>query len=69
MQICFQLLFFSDGAIIKEERSDLIHFYNSVYVDIMQKTAMRFRNVQEVNIFKYLLFKMYIASLNVPGTF
>lgn len=39
-----------DGAIIAEERSDLIHFYNSVYVEVMQKTAMRFRNASEVSI-------------------
>lgn len=45
-----------DGANIKEERSDLIHFYNSVYVDVMQKTAMRFRNTQEVSIFNNLNF-------------
>ncbi|KAJ8960129.1 hypothetical protein NQ318_003848, partial [Aromia moschata] len=40
-----------DGTVIAATRSDLIHFYNSVYVDVMQKFAKRFRSsVQNTGI-------------------
>ncbi|CAH1980858.1 unnamed protein product [Acanthoscelides obtectus] len=39
-----------DGTVVPEVRNDLINFYNSVYVDVMQKFAVKFRNSSQNNL-------------------